>query len=202
MKANQAKRTADLPPPSERTKASLRNIPWCAELLNDANLTAYISPSRRQKGDGAADRLFHTTLNTPATIAEYVALYRPPNDGQQQQPIPELKAIVALGPDVSGFPHVCHGGIVATLCDEVMGELINVNLKHGTIGRTSYMTAYLNTTYKGRVVTPGTVLAVARMARVEGRKLFIGCTIEDGEGIVLTRCEALFVGLKVPIGRL
>ncbi|KAB5580047.1 HotDog domain-containing protein [Coniochaeta sp. 2T2.1] len=192
-------RSSNLPAPEERTLTALRQIPWCAELLDDKHLTAYISPSRRVKPDGA-DILFNLTLNTPATISEYVALYQQPEN--QDNPIMELKAIISLGTEVTGFPNVCHGGIVATLLDEVMGELINVNLKHRTIKRTSYMTGYLNTSYKGKVTTPGTYLVVARMAKVDGRKLFISAAVEDGKGTVLAKGEALFIGLREPIGRL
>lgn len=192
-------RNAELQEPDASTLANLSKIPWCSELLNDKNLTAYISPSRRIKPDGA-DKLFNSTLNTKSTIAEYVALYQQPQN--QDAPIKELKAILTLGSDVNGFPNICHGGIVATLLDEVMGELINVNLKHRTIKRTSYMTGYLNTSYKGKVTTPGTYLVVARMSKVDGRKLFISATVEDGKGSVLTKGEGLFIGLREPIGRL
>lgn len=183
----------------ERTKSQLSRIPWCAELLNNPQLTAYISPSRQVKPDGS-DRAFATTLKTESTIAAYVALYKKPQ--QTGTPIPEFKAILTLGSDLNGFPNVCHGGIVATILDEVAGELINVNLKHRGIKRTSYMTAYLNTSYKKQVKTPGTILVVARIAKIEGRKLFITATVEDGRGTVLTKAEGLFIGLKVPIGRL
>jgi acyl-coenzyme A thioesterase PaaI-like protein len=192
-------RTSELQAPGEGTLTNLSKIPWCAELLNDKNLTAFISPSRQIKPDGS-DKLFNSTLNTKTTIPEYVALYQQPQN--QDAPIMELKAIFTLGSDVNGFPNVCHGGIVATLLDEVMGELINVNLKHRTIKRTSYMTGYLNTSYKGKVTTPGTYLVVARMGKVDGRKLFISGTVEDGKGSVLTKGEALFIGLREPIGRL
>lgn len=188
-----------LPAPDERTIAELSKIPWCAELLNDRRLTAYVSLSRRVKPDGT-DKLFGSTLNTKTTIAEYVALYQEPQS--QDRPIMELKGILALGSDVNGFPNVCHGGIVATLLDEVMGELITVNLKHRTIRRTSYMTGYLNTSYKGKVTTPGTYLVVARITKMDGRKLFISATVENGEGSVLAKGEALFIGLREPIGRL
>lgn len=193
------KRNAEFQAPSESTMADLSQVPWCAELLKDQDLTAYIPPSRRLQPDGA-DRLYASTLNTKTTISEYVAIYAPPRD--TDAPITELKAILTLGSDLNGFPGVCHGGIVATILDEVMGELITVNLKHRTIRRTSYMTAYLNTSYKGKVSTPGTVLVVARMSKLDGRKLFISATVEDGEGAVLTKGDALFIGLKEPIGRL
>jgi acyl-coenzyme A thioesterase PaaI-like protein len=192
-------RYSALQPPAPSTLARLSQIPWCAELINANGLTAYISPSRVVKPDGA-DKLFNSTLKTESTIAEYVALYEDPKD--REGPITELRGIVTLGSDVNGFPNVCHGGIVATLLDEVMGELINVNLKHRTIRRTSYMTGYLNTSYKGKVTTPGTYLVVARMGKMDGRKLFISATVEDGRGAVLTKGEALFIGLKEPIGRL
>lgn len=192
-------RMPELQAPDERTIARLGKIPWCAELLKDEKLTVYISPSTRVKPD-FEDSLFSSTLNSNTTVADYVVLYRQPQS--RSAPIMELKCILALGSDVNGFPNVCHGGIVATLLDEVMGELTTINKKHRTIKDGSYMTAYLNTSYKGKVATPGTFLVVARMSRMDGRKVFISATVEDGEGGVLARGEALFIRLREPIGRL
>lgn len=183
----------------ESVKTELSKIPWCAQLLGDKNLDVYVSPSRSLKKDGT-DRAFSTILNTRDTIAAYLALYQKPEVPDTL--ITELKAIITLGNDLCGFANVCHGGIVATLLDETMGELINVNHKHRTIRRTSYMTAYLNTSYRKPVSTPGTILIRARITKYDGKKIFITATVEDGQGTVLTQCESLFIGLRKPIGRL
>lgn len=183
----------------ESVKAKLCEIPWCAEFLNDKTQTVFVSPSRQLKPDGT-DRAFSTVLNTRDTVAAYLALYQKPD--KPDTLIPELKAIITLGNDLCGFSNVCHGGIVATLFDETMGELINVNLKHRTIKRTSYMTGYLNTSYRKPVNTPGTILIRAKITKYDGKKIFMTATVEDGKGTVLSTCESLFIGLRQPIGRL
>lgn len=183
----------------ESVKKELSKIPWCAQLLDDPKTTAFVSPSRRLKKD-TTDRAFSTVLNTRDTIAAYVALYQKPD--QPDTLITELKAIITIGSDLNGFHGVCHGGIIATLLDETSGELINVNLKHHAIKRTSYMTGYLNTSYRKPVTTPGTWLLRARLTKYDGKKVFITTTVEDGQGAIHTQCEALFIGLRQPIGRL
>lgn len=177
----------------EHLKAQLAPIPWCDRLLRDESLVLTV-PTGRQIKRSREDAAFAYTFNTKDTIPLYVALYHPPR--QEGTPIDEVKGILQLGGGLNGFPDVCHGGIVATILDEVMGELINVNLKHRAILRTSYMTAYINTTYLKPVSTPATVLARARIGRFEGKKLYISSTIEDGQGTVLAKAESLFIGLN------
>lgn len=177
----------------ENLKVQLGSIPWCKDLLRDKNIVVEI-PVGRQVKRGGDDAAFAYTFKTKETIPLYVVLHQPPQ--QPGSPVNEVKGILQIGSGLSGFPNTCHGGIVATILDEIMGELINVNLKHRAILRTSYMTAYINTTYLKPVSTPSTILARARVSKIDGRKLLSTSTIEDGHGTVLAKAEALFVGLN------
>ena len=177
----------------DHLKEQIGSIPWCRHLLRDENLVAEIPTGRRIKRT-REDAAFSYTLNTKDTIPLYIVLYQPPR--QPDTPISEVKGILKLAGGLNGFPDVCHGGIVATILDEIMGEVINVNLRNRTVLRTSYMTAYINTTYLKPVETPGTVLARAWINKIEGKKLYESATIEDGEGTVLAKAEALFIGLN------
>jgi acyl-coenzyme A thioesterase PaaI-like protein len=60
----------------------------------------------------------------------------------------------------------------------------------------SYVTAYLNTRFVKPVPTPTTILARACITKAEGRKYFTQGTIEDKEGVILARADALYVRLK------
>lgn len=54
----------------------------------------------------------------------------------------------------------------------------------------------LNTTYKRPIPVPSTILCTAKVERHDGRKLYMRATIEDGEGLVYTTGEAMFVEIK------
>jgi thioesterase superfamily protein 4 len=149
---------------------------------------------------------------------------KPTEETEGDMPYKEIVTIVDLGNGVDGYPQTCHGGMVATLMDEVCGVLINLNkerhrerlLQSGCQKPPAilgYMTACeslhswgiamqgwcavdLNTTYKKPVPTPGALLCTAKVERQEGRKLYIRATIEDGAGTVYTTGEGLFIGVK------
>jgi acyl-coenzyme A thioesterase PaaI-like protein len=60
------------------------------------------------------------------------------------------------------------------------------------------LTAYLNVSYVKPVGTPGTVLVSARFKEIMGRKHFLEATIKGGDGVVLSRAEALFIVTEKP----
>jgi acyl-coenzyme A thioesterase PaaI-like protein len=103
-----------------------------------------------------------------------------------------------IGSGVAGYPGVCHGGFVATMLDECMGILLNVNqlyknLKSGIDGPLSHMTGLLNVNYKSPVPTPGIILATAKISRQEGRKIWIEGTLQDSERKILATSDSLFI---------
>lgn len=54
----------------------------------------------------------------------------------------------------------------------------------------------MNTTYRKPVPTPGVILCTAKFERIDGRKVYIRATIEDGMGDVLTVGESMFLEVK------
>lgn len=87
-----------------------------------------------------------------------------------------------------------HGGIVATLMDDVMGTVLTVNKDLGGLPLTqSTVTANLSVKYLRGVQTPGTVAVVARCGRREGRKFWLEAEVRDGDSVVLARGEALWI---------
>ncbi|EFQ33212.1 thioesterase superfamily protein [Colletotrichum graminicola] len=182
-------------------------IPWCATLLDEPGTICNTAPSRFQKAS-TEDQLISTTLRTEETIAAFVMFYKRPSssametapavaaDGEGSNVIRELKALLTLGAGVNGFANVLHGGIVATVLDETIGNIFPINETEGLMPSGSYMTAYLNVTYVRPVETPQTILCVAEVVRVKGRKWWVRGRIEDREGRVLAKAESLFVRLK------
>lgn len=83
------------------------------------------------------DNAMTNTLNTPDTIASYVVFYDEPfvvlPDQRQLQlqpslaPVVALKALMTVGAGVNGHRGIMHGGICATILDEILGLLVPLN---------------------------------------------------------------------------
>lgn len=168
-------------------------IPWCRELLGRDDVVWLLPRSRVLKAS-REDQLVASTLNTPDTVAAFLLFHRRPESETAR--IDEMGALLTIGGGMNGFPDTCHGGIVATIIDEAMGAFIEINQRRRAISRAPHMTAYLNTTFVRPVPTPSTILCMVRIDRIEGRKLYVGATIENERREVLSRGEALFVALK------
>ena len=93
---------------------------------------------------------------------------------------------LSLGARYTGPPGYCHGGIIATLLDEVMAKL---NKLHKVTAVTSEITVkYL------RPVALQTHLRMeAREVRIEGRRRFREAEISASGGEVLARGQGTFV---------
>jgi acyl-coenzyme A thioesterase PaaI-like protein len=151
------------------------------------------------KPDGE-DVLTGQTINTSSTISAWLTMCKTPSsDGDQIQ---ELRALLTLGSDLDGYPHVCHGGIQATILDEVMGNLIGTNKDRkyesiraagGDSVKPAVVTAELTIKYLKPVLTPSTVCVVVRVTKSQGRKVWIDGVIQDGAGTALATGKALFI---------
>ncbi|KAL2130464.1 hypothetical protein VTI74DRAFT_6375 [Chaetomium olivicolor] len=182
--------------------AYFRAIPWCASHLSQPNLVVDQSVARRLTTT-QRDTLISRTLNTADAIPAYITFYQapPPNAAKEGYLIKEVKSFVALGPMVNGWEGICHGGMVVTLLDEVMGQVFAANKVNGLLVNIPVMTGYLNTRFERPVRTgtaekPAVVLVSARMLRNEGRKYWLEAEITGEDGGVMARGEACFVMLK------
>ncbi|KUI71867.1 Acyl-coenzyme A thioesterase THEM4 [Cytospora mali] len=178
-----------------------KSIPWCAKHLTAPNLIIK-RPWNRNIKPNVGDALYSVTLNTPYTIPSFLLFYPDPDatSTEPQSAIPEVNAFITLGPLVSGFAGVSHGGIVMSILDEMLSIVFQVNRDRGlTKGRESMMTAYLNTTFMQPVRIPGTFLVRARLEKVEGRKWFGSTWFEDANGVKLAKADGLFVMLKAKL---
>ncbi|KAL2754478.1 hypothetical protein ACRALDRAFT_1063304 [Sodiomyces alcalophilus JCM 7366] len=110
--------------------------------------------------------------------------------------IRSVKVLVSVGGSLAGFPSTAHGGIVATILDEVTGMFFPINKARGALPNRPFMTASLLTTFVRPVPAPGTFLCRARIDRVDGRKVFVVGSLEDETGTVLAKADALFVAIR------
>ncbi|KAI4947794.1 hypothetical protein J4E86_008310 [Alternaria arbusti] len=185
--------------------SDLLSVPWAAALINDPNWTPMETSSRSVKPSGE-DSFFAGTLGTDRTITTLLT-FRPKNEETGDIAYKEIKTIVELGDGLQGYPRIAHGGFQATLLDEMSGVLIGTVMekKAQRDGRrapvASYVTAYLNTTYKKPAPTLQTLLCTAKIERIEdgGRKLYARATLEDGNGTIYTIAEGMFIRLSTKL---
>lgn len=89
---------------------------------------------------------------------------------------------MSLAPGLSGYVDKLHGGMFGVLIDQV-GGICGVS----TI-REDFMTVEITLRFKRVIPLPSVVLCRAVCRRLEGRKMWIEASLEDGEGEVY--CEA------------
>ena len=129
----------------------------------------------------------------------------------------ELSLLLALqSRALDGFPGVAHGGLLAVLLDEVMGRLIELNMRRGGGGEAAFRapvaTRTLDIQFRRKVSTPCVVRARAWLVGVkdssvpgdsDGRSLrdrtqrmvLLGAEILDADGRVLVGGKAVWVNL-------
>ena len=210
--------------------AYFQAIPWCADLLADAEFMTVPSRFGKPNRHGAGE-LFTKTFATDSTIRALI--YQIRRSGQKRGPIetngqplpivPEIRAFLDTRSGISGWPGIAHGGFVAAMIDEVLGFLINSNreatesagitpengqnLEPGQRSavsakppRSGVMTGELTTKYRMPVPAGEVLVIYAWIEKLEGRKIFARASIEDGEGQVLSEGSAIFIRLKPGFG--
>ncbi|MBS0011041.1 MAG: PaaI family thioesterase [Bacteroidales bacterium] len=86
-----------------------------------------------------------------------------------------------------GYINVLHGGIIATLLDEVGAWCVTV--KKGTAGVTSELRVkYLKPVFMNR----GNIKLRARVVKTEGRNVYLSCDLTDGSGKICAEAETIF----------
>jgi uncharacterized protein (TIGR00369 family) len=88
-----------------------------------------------------------------------------------------------------GFEGVIHGGIVCTVCDEVLWWCIAAHYKKCTV------TAEMRIKFKRPMSSNKKYRAFAKVEEVKGKRIIAACNIKDEEGNVCALAEGLFVAL-------
>jgi len=105
----------------------------------------------------------------------------------------EDRSVVCLVtvPDAfEGHPGYLHGGIIATLLDEIMSKSVRAR------GFTS-MTRHIEVDYRRPVPSCAPIRLEGRVVRSEGRKHWTEAKIIDAEGSALARGKGLFIDVTV-----
>lgn len=175
------------------SEAFFNRIPWCSRLLLTPNQRIQPPPSRNPKRSTGEDSLFAETLQSARTITAALALY--PRPAPTDAHIASLSMLLCLGDALNGWPTILHGGIVATIIDEVMGTLLvlDADRAHMRLVATGHAggeqaeevgahTAELKVRYLAPVRTPGVVLVRTRVVKREGRKIWMGAVVAQKMG--------------------
>ncbi|KAK3902120.1 HotDog domain-containing protein [Staphylotrichum tortipilum] len=196
-------------------------IPWTARALTDPAVLDIVVSDRSQLAAGDM-QFVRDTLNSATTVRACVTYFLKlpsrdkPEEEQQQQPVSKNKALLQggglqdgedpnkpfllfnalldLGEGMCGFKGMLHGGAVVVLLDEMMCAAADNQ------SQCAY-TATMTTNFLKPVKVPGVVVVRSRVVKKEGRKIWARGTVEDGEGNVLTECEAMMVDQMQVAGR-
>jgi acyl-coenzyme A thioesterase PaaI-like protein len=188
--------------PEQREGVS--NTFFTRTLFTDTALRAFLSlykpgAGRRREPGGevfTGNALLH---ETPPTS-------NPDEEGRRQaeklektydvddQDTPEAIILVSIGSELDGGTRRLHGGVTATLLDQVMGTLISNVYKH------TCATVDLSIKYKQAVSTPCVLLVRAKIVKEKGRWIETRGWVEDGHGKVFAEGLGSFVMGKVGPG--
>lgn len=109
----------------------------------------------------------------------------------------EFHTIIALGADIAGHPRITHGGFSAAVLDETTGGLVFEGKKDGRLGPGRAFTARLEVDYRKPLPTNVEIICTARIASVEGRKIWTEAELRDRPGGMLyAAAKALYVTAK------
>ena len=95
-----------------------------------------------------------------------------------------------LGPEYQGGGGFIHGGIIATVLDEVMAKVVRFSVTERAV------TAELRVEYLKPIPVGEEISVEGFLTRREGRQLYHEGEIRDSAGVLLARGQARFVILK------
>jgi thioesterase superfamily protein 4 len=138
------------------------------------------------------NNLLARTLNNRDTIEGWCSLYRRPERSERAAK-DEVRTLLALRGGLDGYSGVCHGGITATLLDEIMSILVAVCRESQGLSPDN-LTADLRVRYLRPVPTPSVVLVTAKIRDIQKqRKYFVDAEMVDEHGVALAKGEGLFI---------
>jgi acyl-coenzyme A thioesterase PaaI-like protein len=148
--------------------------------------------SRAVTHNGKGHTLMAKTWNTDDTITELLSFYKAPSPTSRG----EIRRFYTFGDGMNAHPNLLHGGVIATILDSTLGNVIRQEVE-GMVKGPMY-TAQLNVAYKSPVKTPGTIMSQGWVKSVEagGRKIWVEGVISsevDGEVVIHARVESLWV---------
>ncbi|KAJ2979129.1 hypothetical protein NQ176_g3436 [Zarea fungicola] len=135
-------------------------------------------------------------------LRHMLSLFRPSTPGQVEdptKPILRVASLIAFGSGTSGFEGIVHGGLIATILDEslsIVSELNSALGKSGSAFNTVHVTASLNIQYLAPLpVTEDAVCVIASMDKLDGRRAIMKGEMVDSKGNTLARVDSVWAGV-------
>ncbi|KAJ3479684.1 hypothetical protein NLG97_g8257 [Lecanicillium saksenae] len=160
--------------------------------------------SRLPKKDGA-DTFFGETIKSHDTLPYALLLLRSDiaslkyDFGQvsAEGRGPDTVCLFQIGSKLNGYRDTTHGGLLASLLDEVVGFNVDglcscIEAQSENKPRTRLYTGYLNTSYR-KPVSPGIYAVESRLVKRDGRKWFLKGQVVGTDGTVYTEAEVLYI---------
>lgn len=209
---NYLKLIAKTPVPKEDIQF-FSSIGWTKHYIEDASYQAITIPSRILKPTGE-DNFFAKIIKTPETIPQWVTLklktFKSPSEKAKgslslridnRKPFtapaqPDFIVLLELRPDLNGYLDTTHGGVIATIFDEVLGICLEFHRQLLTESLATLFTSSLNITYKQQVLTPNIVAVRCWLEGREGRKWIMRGQMIDRDGTILAEAEGLWIAAK------
>jgi acyl-coenzyme A thioesterase PaaI-like protein len=179
-------------PPAPIPQATLDHFAsqsWVAAHISDASFNP-IRTSRDVTHGGKGHTLTGATWNTPETITHLLTLARHA-DPNTKTPA-EIRRFYTFGSGMNAHPDLLHGGVIATILDSTLGNVIG--LAHPEIG--TFFTVKLEVNYKKPITTPGTIMVRARLVKMDGRKVFVEGWVEGSEGEIHAKGDGMWLRVK------
>ncbi|RMZ88241.1 hypothetical protein DV736_g4528, partial [Chaetothyriales sp. CBS 134916] len=193
---------------STATTTSIIATPFTGETLTQPLQFRYLK-------DTGEDFFFARTLATPTTIPHMLCLNHrtvatlpetpagtimPANDWRSPTQVPEKPDCIFLinlaGPAIDGHPHICHGGVIASILDEAIGLVTMLHTQSADSLREPFYTVNLNVTYRAPVTTPSDVIVRCWLKARQGRKWVALGQFVDKDGVVLCEGQGTWVLAK------
>lgn len=183
--------------PDQRKDVS--NTFFTKTLFTEDAVRAYISlyrPAKKERDLGAGVAVFTgaAPLTDERDHENRIALQRKRQEAKEEKTwdsddpdTPEAMILVSLGDGIDGGVRRLHGGLTATLLDQVMGSLISY------VYENTCATSELRVKYIKAVTTPCVLLCRAKIVKEKGRWSEVVGWIEDGEGMVFAEGWGGFV---------
>ncbi|KAF9335606.1 hypothetical protein BG006_011119 [Podila minutissima] len=151
--------------------------------------------TRRQAYSLVTDeyRVHHLTAGTlrgDGKLGVSPALFQTKDESQ-------VVSILHVGTSLCGHRGITHGGLLATVLDEITAMTAIPNLP----GKTGF-TANLNVNYRHPCIADQFIIAHSEVTSIEGRKAFVKASLKTIDGTLLADATALFIAPKIPIASL
>lgn len=179
----------------ETEQEVFQQVPWCRSILEDPEYTVEATHSRVLFKQTGENTFLADTLKTKNTIEGWCSVYRKPTPSRPMKD--EVRTLLSLNAGLNGYPRICHGGLVATVLDEVSSILVAECLYSQNLPPDN-VTADLRIRFMKPVLIPGIVMVKAKVTDVQKvKKYFVEAELVDADGDVRAKANGLFIRTNV-----